>query len=360
MNIPDGEFQPDTPVYKQIVARLRHAMMDGSLPPGTRLPSARELAGQLNASYLTVHKALSILTREGLLERCSNRGTFVKGTRRLVTGILCGPDLNDETAHFYRKLTSMLQNELKACGENAGTGLSARIYDKLFAGMEGLSRLKEDMEGHAFGAWITIDIDFASLGLPEKAAKLPSVNLVRPAPDIAFDLRGFAYESAGYLYAKGCRKIVFLAKSSSLRKEEFAQGFEEAARKHGSALPFHEYPHKWPCEGAGLERSAHQATLALLDGWRSADQMPDAIIADDDIAMRGIALALIKRNVQIPALTLANEGIAHHYGIPAIRYEMPIGQLVSNAVGLLWRRICGERSAGRPISLKGCIKESLD
>jgi len=53
------------PLYRQVYDRLRKAILMRQLPPGTRLPSTRELANELNISRNTVMNAYDQLLAEG-------------------------------------------------------------------------------------------------------------------------------------------------------------------------------------------------------------------------------------------------------------------------------------------------------
>jgi GntR family transcriptional regulator, arabinose operon transcriptional repressor len=72
--------KPATPkaLHTQLIAQLRQQILDGSLPPGSRLPTENELALDLRVSRGTVRQALSALESEGLLDRTQRRGTFVR------------------------------------------------------------------------------------------------------------------------------------------------------------------------------------------------------------------------------------------------------------------------------------------
>lgn len=67
----------DLPIYRQIVRQITDAILGGTVVPGTRLPSHRELAEQLVIAPLTVKKAYDQLEREGLIDSRQGRGTFV-------------------------------------------------------------------------------------------------------------------------------------------------------------------------------------------------------------------------------------------------------------------------------------------
>jgi len=362
MNLKANAFEAAGPVYRQIEARLRRSIEDGSLPAGARLPSARELAFQWKASYLTVHKALSCLAKEGLLDRCSQRGTFVKGSCRRFAGIICGPDLDAEPAHFYRRLSRLLQEELEKGDGVHGVSWSARVYSGIASRHEAgraLSLFKEDCRRQAFSGLVFIDVDVDGLGLEVKEAKLPCVKLVRSGTDVSFDSRSFALESAEFLAKKGCRRIAFISKSVSTHEEEFSWGLREASGKLGLPAPERlEIPYEWPCEGAEFERAAYESALEWIARWRKSGKAPDGLIVDDDIAMRGIALALVKEGVLMEVVTFANEGVSLHYGMPVHRYEMPVSRLASSAVDLLWRRVRGEPCSGKELLLRGEIDKA--
>jgi len=70
---------PSSPVppYEQVRAAITTAIDDGSLSPGARLPTVRELAGNLALAPNTVARAYRELESEGALETRGRRGTFV-------------------------------------------------------------------------------------------------------------------------------------------------------------------------------------------------------------------------------------------------------------------------------------------
>lgn len=65
------------PFYRQIVDQIAASIRSGALPPGSRLPSVRELTGQALVSLITVRKAYAELEYAGLIVRRRGQGTFV-------------------------------------------------------------------------------------------------------------------------------------------------------------------------------------------------------------------------------------------------------------------------------------------
>ena len=65
------------PLYQQLYTHLREAILAGHLKRGTKLPSTRTLAIELNISRNTILNAYEQLLAEGYLESVESSGTFV-------------------------------------------------------------------------------------------------------------------------------------------------------------------------------------------------------------------------------------------------------------------------------------------
>ena len=66
-----------SPLYVQLMHKLRAEITEGVYPVHSRIPSEQELCDTYQVSRVTVRKALAELTREGLLERHQGKGTYV-------------------------------------------------------------------------------------------------------------------------------------------------------------------------------------------------------------------------------------------------------------------------------------------
>ena len=67
-----------------IYREIREAIVKGSLPAGSRLPTERELALRFGAARNTVRKTMGRLAEEGLIVRHVGRGTFVSDNGKVV------------------------------------------------------------------------------------------------------------------------------------------------------------------------------------------------------------------------------------------------------------------------------------
>lgn len=66
-----------SPLYKQLMQKIRGDIAGGVYPVHSRIPSEQELCETYQVSRVTVRKALAELTQEGLLKRHQGKGTFV-------------------------------------------------------------------------------------------------------------------------------------------------------------------------------------------------------------------------------------------------------------------------------------------
>jgi len=69
------------PTYLKLKEMLQQRIESGSLVPGDKLPSERELADQNGLSRMTVRQALTELVTAGALYREQGRGTFVSARK---------------------------------------------------------------------------------------------------------------------------------------------------------------------------------------------------------------------------------------------------------------------------------------
>lgn len=101
-----------SPLYRQMMQRIRADIASGVYPVSTRIPSEAELGAKYQVSRVTVRKALAELTSEGLLRRMQGKGTYV-----------CAPRLKTN----LREVTSF-HEACRMMGCNPGTKLiSAQI-----------------------------------------------------------------------------------------------------------------------------------------------------------------------------------------------------------------------------------------
>ena len=70
------------PIYEQVVSQVKAEILKGAMAPESKLPSVRELAGELRISALTVKKAYDTLEQDGFIVTVHGKGSFVAGVNR--------------------------------------------------------------------------------------------------------------------------------------------------------------------------------------------------------------------------------------------------------------------------------------
>jgi len=73
------------PIYRQIISQILYAIARGDLPPGTQLPTVRQLAVDLSVNPNTIIKAYKELEIRGNLETQQGTGTFISDAEVTVT-----------------------------------------------------------------------------------------------------------------------------------------------------------------------------------------------------------------------------------------------------------------------------------
>lgn len=354
-------IQRAAPAHVQIERYLSQQIQSGALSAGKRLPSTVQLARNWGVHHTAVQKAMTHLAASGLVERTPRRGTFVKGAvSQAVVGILFGPSLADETAHFYRAILKAMRAEMK------DFHWSCRAYDGLVELIErpdpgnvaSVQHLKDDLRNYAFKGLVEFDVNPGPLGDLTTLAKLPR-SVWRHA-DVNIDWYRMAWASVEFLAHQGKKKIVFMRTGNSEAEgsKDF-DGFTDAIRQFGlqesRIVQLHVNQ-----PGRELEAEAYQETRKLIAKSRERNERPDALLVSDDIAMRGVALALVQGRVRVPEKLLvvcgANEGVNLHYGIPVVRYEHSPRKIAKELLDVLWKRIVGQALPPLPVMVEGHLK----
>ena len=81
------DFKNDQPIYRQLMDGLRLRIVNGTYPPGERIPAVRELAMEAGVNPNTMQRALAELEREGLLISQRTSGRFVTDDQDLMQAL---------------------------------------------------------------------------------------------------------------------------------------------------------------------------------------------------------------------------------------------------------------------------------
>jgi GntR family transcriptional regulator len=111
------DLKSGVPFYRQIIDQVRAAIATGSLEPGDRLPTVRQLAVDLSINPNTVSRAYTELELTGLVETQMGSGTYVGQRpveqddveRRRILEQLCQEFLSRVSTHGFT-LADVLTN----------------------------------------------------------------------------------------------------------------------------------------------------------------------------------------------------------------------------------------------------------
>lgn len=77
MDVHPIDAESPVPPYEQLRAQIASRAANGDLPAGTRLPTVRALAADLDLAVNTVAKAYRALESDGVISTEGRRGTFI-------------------------------------------------------------------------------------------------------------------------------------------------------------------------------------------------------------------------------------------------------------------------------------------
>jgi GntR family transcriptional regulator len=73
--------QPAATLHERVSHSLHARILDGTYPPGSRLPTEHELCETYGVSRITIRQALERLRQEGWVDKIHGQGTFVQRSR---------------------------------------------------------------------------------------------------------------------------------------------------------------------------------------------------------------------------------------------------------------------------------------
>ena len=78
------QFKPTVPIYMQVVSTIKSRIFNGVYPPGSHLPSVRELAQEASVNPNTIQKAFGELEESGLICTFRTAGRNVTEDEELI------------------------------------------------------------------------------------------------------------------------------------------------------------------------------------------------------------------------------------------------------------------------------------
>ncbi len=254
-------------LFPQVADRLRQRIETGALTGA--LPGVQKLALEFKVNFMTVDKALNVLSAEGLVHRVPRQGTFVSH-RRTVAFAMHRPEESIRKRAIFGELIGALQQK------SAEASCMLALFD-----LERADAVQAEMLARRVDGLITLGNE-AGLELPEPLRRLPRINALgvppaHPSADqVTIDNGRIGRMAAEYLHRRGCRKVIALApthhrppaviRSDAFVEEAFRLGMEPRIYR----------------EEAPLAEERYETLAPMLENWRRDGFAATGIFAVND------------------------------------------------------------------------------
>ena len=282
---------------KEVVGRIREAILNGSYPAGSRLPNQIELAQQLQVSGFTLHRALDQLASDGFIEKRPKVGTRVAGDLPHRNNIALVFPHDPSAGAYYSKHFQTLSQAATAWQRETGRNVITFFGMDQRTDSKDRNRLLEDVAAHRLAGIVFSSPPFEL----ENSAILEEPGIPRvcisngpysaDVPAVGYDGLSFFDTALSSLAAQGRKRVVCLLVPGMAGIESYL--FRAAARL-GITSPPHWQLTLAPDAGEG----ARNVVRLLMHG--PASERPDGLIISDDNLVEHAQAGLIASGVNVP------------------------------------------------------------
>ena len=287
-------------LISQIVDGVRQAVQTGVYKPGDKLPSFREIAGELGTSMVVVRAAFARLAAEGIVCRRRHIGTIIMpDAKRDWRGHVVIASVEIRENHLISAMTGALRQDLMKAGYQVSFvpfGSSPGNYD--FTHLESVLR-------NSVTLVVATSCDRVIDAFLSRT-KVPYVVFGRSSnADVAVDLdcSGAVSSFVKYCRRKKARSVIEVTVGSNMASAVTA--LREAGIECKS----------WPIVRRGNIEAISRATLDAFYGKMKncgTSWLPDVLYFNDNFAAQSALTALLESGVDIPGdvrfVTWSNAG----------------------------------------------------
>jgi DNA-binding LacI/PurR family transcriptional regulator len=290
-------------LWETVARSLRDRIEAGELPPGSRLPSQRDLCKEYGVSRITVRRALTHLADDGVIHTRTGQGTFVS-KRKPANDVR----LTKSVGLVLRELSNPFFVEV------AG-GIERHAFDRGFSLLFSNTSGQEGKEEQQIAHFRDLGVDgmiVASMtneeNPPEPVLRMHEAGfpyvLISYVDNPAYRYVGVDHEEGGalaghYLYQCGYRSFGYLGAEPSnvlgaVRRRGFLRGLEESGAALPDALTLDiNLEERW-------DVNRFEKGYLAADTFLSAPVRPEAMFVYNDRAAYGFIKRLQESGLHIP------------------------------------------------------------
>lgn len=359
MNLPDSALTSSD----AFAAEIRTRIETGKLKEGDRLPSTQEWAKELRIDHRIIQQALAHLAAKGLLERKPRKGTLVRSSNhRPCIFVIMGWSMPREGG-FYSNLLADLRREITLRGfrmefaDHAYQMLSSNAEERKTA----IASFGELVERAKPVGYIQIDFELNRISDLYLKYRCPSVSHVYAGPKYRVYADGTDFDITGlrYLHEHGRQKVLTIRHHrkvnpsvdlevfwNEVRRQKFLYAeIREIFDRDDITQSYENY----------MEAAGYLLMKEIISDWkeRRKNYVPDCLLIDDAVAMKGVATALVEAKVSVPEnllIVVKNSTNSRYiYPVPVSFYLVETSNLAKGLLDMLEERLSrrGEIEAPR-------------
>lgn len=295
-----ADTERKTAKYRFLVDTIKEKIKSGAYEPGERMESENRLSDQFGYSRQTVRQALSVLEREGLIERRRGSGTYISAESRRVPR---GSNVAIVTTYISDYIFPTIIRGIEETLTGAGYSLTLGVTNNH---VEDESRILQSL--------ISRRIDGVIVEGTKTAFPNPNVELYRKlgkmgVPVVFFnsyyrDLADAVYvitddkkagrQAVDLLLSKGCRKLGGVFKSDDMQGHGRYAGFSEGLLRSGFPIGDDSVVWYTTAERSRLFRTDNRDYM--FERLRGCD----GIVCYNDQIAYGVIDLLTSRGVRVP------------------------------------------------------------
>jgi DNA-binding LacI/PurR family transcriptional regulator len=321
--------------HQLVAGDLISRLQSGEWTVGEKFPTVDDILGDYEYSRGTVFKGISNLIDDGYLEVRKGVGTFVVRVSPCQTiGLLMSeaafqPQATPFPYYLGNKIVEILSannfsiKRFTECAGNSGDAL---------LNIEGL---EEDLRKGILRGMIMANCNFPmhvnSSSLWQKyGVPFVSINTYGDNPfHVKMDFMDLTEKALRFFESKGRKHAALIC------SDDFVP-LVQSITQHDPGLQVSEAHTVVLYTSDNIERDGYNALINL---WRNTHEKPDALFVTDDIAMKGVAQAVLALRLNIPddllLLTSANSDTGVFYPIQMAKLEFDLNKMAMESVSLL-------------------------